>query len=59
MSVKKAMLGTYIYCMYQSWVTPIHIWLGHMHASFLGWTMLRWSLSGETLDQGGSGDLPL
>jgi hypothetical protein len=24
-----------------------------MHASFLGWTMLWWSLSGETLDRGG------
>jgi hypothetical protein len=31
-----------------------------MHASFLGWTMLRWSLSDKTLDwEGGFGDLPL
>jgi hypothetical protein len=36
-------------------VPTFHHTYTHMlgtHASFLGFTMLRWSLSGETLDQG-------
>jgi hypothetical protein len=41
-----------LYCMYQPSITPIHIFWGHMHASFAGILMLRWSLSGETLDRG-------
>jgi hypothetical protein len=37
-------------------VPTFHHTYTHMlgtHASFLGFTMLRWSLSGETLDRGG------
>jgi hypothetical protein len=56
MSVKKAMPRTF-----RLHVPTCHHTCTHMlgtHASFLRLMMLRWSLSGETLDRG-SGDLPL
>jgi hypothetical protein len=49
-SVKKPMPGTF-----RLHVPTLHNTYTHMlgtHASFIGFTMLRWSLSGETLNPG-------